>query len=199
MPTVDGAPPPPEAVETPATAEVPCIETPSSAIGLAGETVVWEGRYSFRNFLGRITLGVALTIAWFVLAVANWGYGYQALLPLTLLVGLGGLVFWVLLLNRMAQARLGHAYRLTNRRLLVATGLLRRREDQLELLRVKDVFTRQTLLERWMSLGTVVVVPEQKELPVFYVTGVEDPQAVMDRIWHHTRTERDLHSKADAV
>ena len=27
-----------------------------------------------------------------------------------------------------------------------------------ELLRIKDVFTRQTLIDRWLSLGTVVVV-----------------------------------------
>ena len=98
------------------------------------------------------------------------------------------------LLYRMAQARYGHYYRLTNRRLFVSTGLMRRRRDQMELLRVKDVYTRQTLVERWMSLGTVIVVSSEKELPIFYITGVSDPKQVMDLIWNAARTERDVRS-----
>ncbi len=71
----------------------------------------------------------------------------------------------------------------------------------MELLTVKDVFTRQqSLLERWLSLGTVVVVPTQKDAPTFYVTGVDDPKEVMDLIWHHARSERDVRTvKVDEV
>ena len=70
----------------------------------------------------------------------------------------------------------------------------------MELLSVKDVFTRQTLIERWLSLGTVVVVSSERDLPVFYVTGVQDPKEVMDLIWHHARSERDHRSvKVDHV
>jgi membrane protein YdbS with pleckstrin-like domain len=173
---------------------------PEGGVGIEGEEVVWEGAYSLRNFIGRVALRALLTVGWIVLAIFTWGYGYEDLLPVTL-IGAAVLIFaWGTLLYRVAQARYGHAYQLTNRRLFVSTGLLRRRQDQMELLRVKDVYIRQKLLERWMSLGTVVVVSSEKEIPVFYVAGVDDPKQVMDLIWHHARAERDLRStKIDSV
>ena len=168
--------------------------SPTTGPGVEGEEVVWEASYSMRNFLGRISLRVVLTIAWLALAVETWGRGNQSLTPITIIAGIALGIFWLMLLYRMAQARYGHYYRLTNRRLFVSTGLMRRRRDQMELLRVKDVYTRQTLIERWMSLGTVIVVSSEKELPMFYISGVSDPKQVMDLIWNAARTERDVRS-----
>jgi membrane protein YdbS with pleckstrin-like domain len=107
---------------------------------------------------------------------------------------------WLTLLYRILQARYGHHYRLTTRRLFVSTGLFRRRRDMMELLRVKDVFTQQTLVQRWLSLGTVVVVSSDHELPTFYLPGLDDPKRAMDLIWHHARAERDRRSvKVESV
>ncbi len=169
--------------------------SPSLGPGTEGEEVVWESAYSMRNFLGRIAFRVILTIAWLAMAIETWGTRtYNNLAPMTIALGVVLLVFWMLLLYRMAQARYGHYYRLTNRRLFVSTGLMRRRRDQMELLRVKDVYTRQTLLERSMSLGSVIVVSSENEAPMFYITGVDDPKQVMDLIWNAARTERDNRS-----
>jgi len=167
---------------------------PETGPGVEGEEVVWEASYSMRNFMGRIALRVLLTVAWLALALETWEEGHDAWAPVTIALGIGLIVLWVMLLYRMAQARYGHYYRLTNRRLFVSTGLMRRRRDQMELLRVKDVYTRQTLTERWMSLGTVIVVSSEKELPMFYLTGVSDPKQVMDLIWNAARSERDVRS-----
>jgi membrane protein YdbS with pleckstrin-like domain len=167
---------------------------PATGIGVEGEETVWEDSYSMRNFIGRLVLRVVLTIAWLGLALETWANGHRNLAPVSVVTGLVLLALWLVLLVRMAQARYGHFYRLTNRRLFVSTGLLRRRRDQMELLSVKDVYTRQTFLERTLSLGTVVVVSSEKELPVFYITGVQDPKQVMDLIWHHARAERDIRS-----
>ena len=167
---------------------------PATGPGVEGEEIVWEASYSMRNFMGRIAFRIILTIAWIALAVETWGRATNNMAPVTIVLGIGLVVFWLMLLYRMAQARYGHYYRLTNRRLFVSTGLMRRRRDQMELLRVKDVYTRQTLTERWMSLGTVIVVSSEKELPIFYITGVSDPKQVMDLIWNAARTERDVRS-----
>jgi membrane protein YdbS with pleckstrin-like domain len=114
----------------------------------------------------------------------------------------GGIValLWLQLIYRMVQAHFGHYYRLTTRRLFISTGLMRRRRDMMELLRIKDVYTRQSLIERWLSLGTVVIVSSERDLPIFYVTGVQNPKEVMDLVWHHARAERDHRSmKVDKV
>jgi hypothetical protein len=178
---------PGEAVEMAQGADAPA----ATGVGIEGEEVVWEARYSMKNFLARIALRVVLTAAWLILAFETWVNGRSDFEYMTGILGLALLLFWLILAVRMVQARFGHFYRLTNRRLFVSTGLARRRRDQMELLRVKDVYTRQNLLDRWLSIGTVVVVSQEKELPIFYIAGVNDPQEVMDLIWHHARAERD--------
>jgi len=159
--------------------------------GIDGEEVVWEARYAMKNFIGRLTVRTLLTIAWITLAVYTWGYSDGSIAVLTVVSGIALLILWVALLYRIIQARFGHYYRLTTRRLFISTGLMRRRRDMMELLRVKDVFTRQTLVERWLSLGTVVVVCSDRDLPTFYIAGVDDPKRVMDLVWHHARAERE--------
>lgn len=174
---------------------------PTSGTGVEGEVDIWAARYSRRNFLGRLAFRIVLTAAW--IALASWTWSQNPVRTATITwIALGVLVFlWLALGYRMIQAHYSHYYRLTNRRLFVSTGVFHRRRDMLELLRVKDVFTRQqSLLERWLGLGTVVVESNEKELPTFYLAGVDDPKQVMDLIWHHARSERDHRSvKIDSV
>jgi membrane protein YdbS with pleckstrin-like domain len=165
---------------------------PVNGIGIEGEEVVWEATYSLRNFLGRLIGWSVLTIGWFVLAIYTWGYNHPGLLIPTVIAGIALAIVWVGLITRILQAKLGHFYRLTTRRLFISTGVVRRERDQMELLRVKDVYTKQTtLIERLLGLGTVVVVASEKTLPTYYLPGVSDPKRVMDLIWHHARAEQD--------
>jgi membrane protein YdbS with pleckstrin-like domain len=165
---------------------------PVNGIGIEGEEVVWEATYSLRNFLGRLIAWSAITVAWLVLAIYTWGYNHNGLLVPTVISGVILAIFWVALVSRILQAKMGHYYRLTTRRLFISTGVIRRERDQMELLRVKDVFTKQTsLLERMLGLGTVVVVADEKTLPTYYLPGVADPKRVMDLVWHHARAEQD--------
>lgn len=177
-------------------------DDPLQGAGVEGEEVVWEARYAMKNFLGRIATRALLTVAWIAFAVYTWGYhsGDGGLSALAVMAGVVVGILWLALLYRIIQARYGHYYRLTTRRLFVSTGLMRRRRDMMELLRIKDIFTRQSLLERWLSLGTVIVVSDDREMPTFYLAGVNDPKGVMDLVWHHARAERDRRSmKVEAV
>jgi len=169
--------------------------------GIEGEARIWEARYAMLNFLGGILMRILLTLGWFVFAYYAWvRHPDYDLNVLTWIAGALVVLAWLLLLGRMAQAYYGRYYELTSRRLFVSSGLLQRRRDMMELLRVKDVFTRQNLLERWLSLGTVVIVSSDRELPMFNMVGVRDPKTVMDLIWHHARAERDHRSvKVDKV
>ena len=168
--------------------------------GIEGEDIIWEGRYAMKNFAGRLVFRSLLSLGWIALAIYTWGDRGESIAPLTITLGIVVIVLWAMILFRIAQARFGHYYRLTNRRLFVSTGLYQRRRDQMELLRVKDVFTRQTWTERMLSLGTVVVVSSEKDLPTFYLSGVNDPKRVMDLVWHEARTERDRRSvKVDRI
>jgi len=169
-------------------------------VGVEGETTGWEGRYALKNFVGRFLGAILLTIGWAVLAIYAWGYQRTSLQIPAGLTGAILALIWLALLRRVVLARYGHFYRLTNRRLFVSTGVFRRRRDQMELLRVQDVYTRQSIWDRMLSLGTVVVVSQEAQLPVTYLAGVDDPKGVMDLVWHHARAERDRRSvKVDQV
>ena len=174
---------------------------PLTGSGVEGEVNIWEARYSNRNFIARIAFRSVMTLVWIALAVYTWNYNHESLATATWIALGVVMILWLGLILRMIQAHYSHYYRLTNRRLFVSTGIVNRRRDMMELLRVKDVFTRQdSLIGRWLGLGTVVVVPSEKELPTFYLAGVDDPKEVMDLIWHHARAERDHRSiKVDQV
>jgi len=169
-------------------------------VGVEGEVVEWEGRYSLKNFVGRTGGLAVMTLLWCALAFEVWMGPYGNLEIVAYLAGglLG--VMWLAFLYRVAVARLGHFYQLTNRRLFVSTGAFRRRRDQMELLRVQDVYVQQSLFGRLMRVGTVVVVSTEPAFPMLYLTGVNDPKRVMDLVWHHARAERDRRSvKVDQI
>ena len=169
-------------------------------VGVEGETNVWEARYSMKNFLGRFTFWGLAAVAWIALAIYCWGYNHPNLGVLAIVGGIALGLVWIGLGYRVVLARYGHFYRLTNRRVFVSTGLFSRRRDQMELLRVQDVYTKQSLAQRWLGVGTVVVVSTEPHFPILYLTGVDEPKYVMDLVWHHARAERDRRSvKVDQI
>src|SRR5262245_7212898 len=86
---------------------------PSEAAGpgIEGEETVWEGHYSFKNFVGRIILAVVFTLLWLWLALDTWGLGHASWAFWTILLGLGLLAFWANLGYKYLRAHRGHHYR----------------------------------------------------------------------------------------
>jgi hypothetical protein len=162
----------------------------AEAPGIEGEETVWEGRYSFKNFLGRGLLGTALTLAWLVLAVNTWGLGHTNWAVWSIVLGFCLLAFWVGLGFKYLRAYRGHQYRLTTRRLLVTTGFFRHRVDQLELLRIKDLYLQQSMIGEWLGIGNVVIIYSEETLPKAYLLGIDEARRVMDLVWHHMRVEQ---------
>jgi membrane protein YdbS with pleckstrin-like domain len=159
--------------------------------GPEGEDTLWEGMYSPKNFLGRTIFGGILAVAWVLVAVYAWAFGHTNFTWVAYVLGAAVLGFWLLFGYKYFRARRNHQYRLTTRRLFLTTGLLQRRVDQVELVRVKDLYVRQSLLGSWLDVGTVVLVSSEATLPKALLLGIESPRRVMDLIWYHTRLERD--------
>ena len=178
-------------------AGLPDSMIPKPGIGLEGEFPVWEGRYSLKNFVGRLIFRLIVTGAWFVLAYFTWGRG-EISKPLQMLAIIAAgllVVYWLALGWQVFRARFSHFYRLTNKRLFVWSGIFRRRLDQLELVKVNDVRTSEpSLWHRWFGVGTVVVESSDESYPVTYLTGVNNPVEVMDTVWHTSRAEREGHT-----
>jgi hypothetical protein len=162
--------------------------------GIEGEETVWEGHYSGRNFIGRMIFGGVLVALWVVLLFNSWrttqgnqGGGWDFWLVLAGIIVLG---YWANIGYRYLRAYRGHHYRLTNRRLFVTTGFFRRRVDQLELIRIKDVYIQQSMIGDWLGIGTVVLISSEQTLPKAYLLGIDEPRRIMDLVWHHMRLEQ---------
>jgi hypothetical protein len=155
------------------------------------EGVVWEACYSPRNFLPRAIIAALITVVWVWLAIEVWGMGRSDYRVLGNIVGIVALAFWVYLGVRLLRAVQSHGYRLTTRRLFISSGFLRRRVDQIELMRIKDLYVQQKMTDRWLDLGSVIVVSSEPSLPRAAIIGVERPQSVMDLVWQNARREQD--------
>jgi Bacterial PH domain len=184
-------------VVSPATAKVQELDANDSRLasaatkaGTEAEERLWEGLYSSRNFLGSAILAGVLTATWFLIAVYAWGFGHSNFVLVAYALGAGVLGYGLFTAYKYVRARRYHHYRLTTRRLFLTTGLLQRRVDQVELVRVKDLYIRQSLLGSWLDVGTVVLVSSEPTLPKALLLGIEEPRRVMDLIWNHTRLER---------
>jgi membrane protein YdbS with pleckstrin-like domain len=162
----------------------------AAAPGLAGEETIWEGHYSSKNFIGRVLFGGLLTLAWLYLAFRTWGASSNFSSVWATGLGIVVVLYWLNLGYRYFRAYRGHHYRLTTRRLFVTTGFFQRRVDQIELLRIKDVYMQQSLIGDWLGIGNVVVITSEKTLPKAYLLGIEDPRRLMDLVWHYMRLEQ---------
>ena len=101
------------------------------------------------------------------------------------------MVFWIHLGYQLIRAYRSHYYRLTTRRPFVASGFFHRRVDQIELVRIKDLYTQQSMTGSWLGVGTVFVISSEQSLPRAALVGIDEPQRIMDLIWHHTRLHED--------
>lgn len=132
------------------------METSLSAPPASGEEQpIFELRPAWRSRLGLVLWGVAL--------VPVFGIGLLVLLRAWYLV---------------ASVR----YRLTTQRLFVQRGLVAKDLEEVELFRVKDVTLTQSVLQRLLGTGTVVVLSTDDTAPRLELAGLSGPLEVKEQI-----------------
>ena len=107
-----------------------------------------------------------------------WRYGQRWSLAI-LLAPLGiGLVYgaWLYGSARCTQ------YQLTTERLIWTRGVFTRRQDQVELYRVRDVSLVQPFYLRVLGLGNVLVMSSDISTPNDSLLAVKQPQDVLDLV-----------------
>lgn len=71
-------------------------------------------------------------------------------------------------------------YELTPSRLVISTGLLNQKEDEIRLYRIKDVSYSQTLIERMGNVGTIHVISTDASVPEIFLKHVKNARRVKD-------------------
>lgn len=82
-------------------------------------------------------------------------------------------------------------YKITSQRLIVTTGLIGKKSDELELVRVKDVALEKTAMDRMMGVGTITVYSSDPTTPEIRLEDVPDAEKVKDLLRGAVRAEKE--------
>jgi len=157
-----------------------------AAINVPEETL-WTGRFSARAE----ALHWILWIFWLaILAVLYAKFFVEKSRTLHVCLLGAALLPGLLLLVRIALEKLTVRYRLTNQRLFRKRGLLTRRADELELIRVDDVAVTQDFVQRLLNVGTVTVLSTDATDPKLTIEGIADPFGLKEKIRTQVRARR---------
>jgi uncharacterized membrane protein YdbT with pleckstrin-like domain len=136
----------------------------------ASESIIYEGHPSWRSILGYYLKGL-------LGALVAGAIGY-------LLDGIGlafGLFLLVVALVLAAGfiRRFATVYTITTERLRIKHGIIARHVQQTDIERVQNVNTTQSVLERFLQVGTVDFDTAGTGDSDFKFAGVEDPEEVV--------------------
>jgi len=175
------------------------VAAPAAATAL-NEEVVWEGVPSLKAMAseavmtGVFAIGLPLVV----------GLGFDPLL--SLLAQLGRPVADAVDTNRptirlvltvavtlLVVARLvklawhaavlrSHRYKVSNQRILLETGVLSKRIDEVDMRTIEDIEFRQRFLERMLGIGDIAIVAADKGMARFRLLAVENPRDVRELI-----------------
>ncbi|MEA2528504.1 MAG: hypothetical protein QOG89_148 [Thermomicrobiales bacterium] len=81
-------------------------------------------------------------------------------------------------------------YKLTNERLIIEHGFVRKRVEQIDLFRVHDVDYRQGIMERLLRMGDIGIETTDATASDVILKDVKDPNRVKDLVWQAARIER---------
>lgn len=172
----------------------------TAAAAPVAETVVWEGIPSLRAMLADITSTLLGAVILSVAAVwlfapalslfASIGREQARFvaanrpdikLAVTVLVVLVVAFKVAKLAWRIAVLR-SHHYRVSNQRIVIETGVLSKRIDEVDMRGVEDIEFRQQFLQRLLGIGEIAIVAADKEMGRFRLLGVEKPREVRELI-----------------
>lgn len=81
-------------------------------------------------------------------------------------------------------------YVLTKEKLLIQTGVLSTKEEEVRLYRIMDVTLRRSLAQRLFGLGTIHCCSADKSTPEFDIRWIPDAAAVKEKLSDLVEAER---------
>ena len=81
-------------------------------------------------------------------------------------------------------------YFLTEEKLLIETGVLSRREEEIRLSRIMDITMKRSLGERIFNLGTIHCCSADKSTPEFNIRRIKSPAKVKNMLSDMVEAER---------
>ena len=81
-------------------------------------------------------------------------------------------------------------YAATDEKLLIRTGVLNVKEEEVRLYRILDLTLKRTLFQRLWGLGTIHVCSADKSTPEFDILNIKNPEIVKNMLSDMVEEER---------
>ncbi len=81
-------------------------------------------------------------------------------------------------------------YKLTDEKLLIESGFLNKKEEEIRLYRILDITLRRSLGERLFGLGTIHCCSADKSTPEFDISRIRDAARVKEQLSDLVEKER---------
>ncbi|WP_040949165.1 PH domain-containing protein [Gorillibacterium massiliense] len=85
------------------------------------------------------------------------------------------------------------SYTVTNQRVIRKSGLIGKKVEEIELVRVKDLSIQQSIKERVFGVGNISILSDDPRTPELILEDVKDVQTVKDIIRKAVREEKAMH------
>lgn len=177
------------------------LQAADPAAGPAGtEEVAWEGVPSIKALVGDIVgtavVAIALPIAAFLTfdpalsMIAGLGRDMARTVAQSRSTLSTAMTIAVVVLVVARLAKLGwriavlrsHRYRVSNQRILLESGVLSKRIDEVDMRTVEDIEFNQGVVERLLGIGDIGIIAADKRMGRFRLVGVENPRDVRELI-----------------
>jgi uncharacterized membrane protein YdbT with pleckstrin-like domain len=83
---------------------------------------------------------------------------------------------------------------LTSQRVIVKSGLIGKKVEEIELINVKDISVEQSITDRMLGVGSITVITLDVTSPEIVLDDVKDPNVVKDIIRNAVREEKAAHN-----
>jgi len=146
------------------------------------EVELWQGGYSGKAMFNSYALASILSIVALIV-------GFLVPVP-GLLIAVGVIVLmWLYVIFILIYRRMNISYRLTSQRFFHQTGILTRTTNRIEVIEMDDVTFTQSLLERFLGVGTIRIESSDRSHPVLIMLGIDNVQEVSEIIDKARRKE----------
>ncbi|MNI15725.1 Bacterial membrane flanked domain protein [compost metagenome] len=85
-------------------------------------------------------------------------------------------------------------YTITSQRVIVKSGLLTKKTEEVEMYMVKDISIEQSVSDRLLGVGSINIVSSDENTPKLILDDVQDVEVVKDLIRNAVREEKALHN-----
>ena len=151
---------------------------------------LWKGGFSPKAMLGYWLLAGVVTVVAFV---AGFAFNNATVWIVSLALAFS---LWVAFALYLFYQRLGVEYQLTTQRLFHRQGILARVTNRIEVIDIDDVQFSQSLVERFLGVGTIRILSTDLSDPKLVMSGIDDVKNVadiIDKVRRDERRRRGLH------